>query len=152
MDCFKEDTLYHVFHSVMRLHYKRSHMLFEKVGIYPGQPALLISLSVKDGQSQKDLAHRLGIKAATVTVMLNRMEKSGFIRRSRDSNDRRVLKVYLTDKGRDVSRKIHDIVDSMSLECFDNFTQEEKILLRRLFMQMRDNLINACHDTDIQFK
>ena len=62
---------------VIRFHYCRTHKLLEDVGIYPGQPPMLLELKKKGGQSQSELANRLNIKPATVTVMINRMEKVG---------------------------------------------------------------------------
>jgi DNA-binding MarR family transcriptional regulator len=104
---------------------------------------MLFALFHKDGQSQRELSQKLRIKPATITVMLNRMEKSGLLERRPDPEDQRISRVYITDKGR---KKLHEIEESMKTmeeECFTNFTTEEKIVLRRLFMQMRENLIRA---------
>lgn len=146
MDHQKEDSLYAVFGQVMRFHYCRMHMLLEKLGVYPGQPPLFFALGKHEGQSQKELAKNLYIKAATITVMLNRMETGGWIERRPDGNDKRVSRVYLTEQGLKIHHEVQETLKNIELDCFSNFTTEEQILLRRLFMQMRDNLMKACSD------
>jgi DNA-binding MarR family transcriptional regulator len=136
-------SLYRVFCQVVRFHYYRTYTLLEKIGVYPGQHPLLFSLAKKGGQSQKELAEKLHIKAATMTVMLNRLEKSELIKRCADDDDRRVSRVYLTEKGRKTSREVKKALKTIDEECFGNFTAEERDLLRKFLMQMRDNLLKT---------
>jgi DNA-binding MarR family transcriptional regulator len=146
MDCCNSDSLYHIFSHIIRLHYHRAHTLLDGIGIYPGQPPMLIVLYKKNGQSQKELADKLNIKPATVTVMLNRMEKAELVERRQDTDDQRVSRVYLTQKGRESYKKVIEVIRTMESECFNNFTEEEKALLRKLLMQMRNNLLKVCDD------
>lgn len=134
------DTLYGLYGQVNRLHYSRMHVLLEKMAVYPGQPPLLFALGRQDGQSQKELAEKMRLKPATVTVMLNRMERSGLVERRADPDDQRVSRVYLTGKGQVVLGEAKAAMKVIEEELFANFTDEEKMLLRRLFIQMRDNL------------
>lgn len=146
MNCPNDDSLYAMFGRVIRIHYSRIHVLLEKVGVYPGQPPLFFALGRHEGQSQKELAEKLYIKPATVTVMLNRMEAVNLVERRPDPNDQRVLRIYLTEQGKQVWSNVKEVHKEIEAECFKNFTDEEKILLRRFFMQMRDNLVNAFGD------
>ncbi|MBL4934643.1 MarR family transcriptional regulator [Clostridium sp. YIM B02515] len=143
MISWDKDSLFALFFQVIKLQHKRMHTYLEKINIYPGQPPLLMALNFKDGQSQKELAEKLAIKPATITVMIGRMEKAELITRKQDSEDQRISRVYITEKGREICKQSMEIVNSISDECFSNFTEEEKALLRRMFMQMRDNLIEA---------
>lgn len=144
MSCHNSESLYRVFCQVTRFHYRRSHMLLEKIGVYPGQHPLLFSLSKRDGQSQKELAEKLHIKASTITVMLNRLEKANLIERQPDHNDRRVSRVYLTEKGKKTSLEVKKTLKRIEEEAFSGLTVEEKLLLQRLLLQMRQNLISVC--------
>lgn len=145
MDFKESDSLYEVFLQIIRLHYHHTHMLLDKVGVYPGQPGMLFTLYKKDGQIQKDLANKINIKPATATVMLSRMEKIGLIERRQDANDQRISRVYITDKGKKVCQEVKEVMKIINAECFSNFTMEEQILLRRLLMQVRDNLLRVCN-------
>lgn len=51
---------------------------------------------------QSDLARRLGVRPATVTLHLNRLMRLGLVERLPDASDRRVRHVVLTDQGRRV--------------------------------------------------
>ena len=143
MDCVDKDSLYHIFLEILRLHYYRTHVLLDEVGVYPGQPPMLFVLSKEDGQSQKELANKLNLKPATITVMLKRMEKANLVERRQDAEDQRVSRVYITEKGKKVYKKVNKIMKNVEEECFGNFTVEEKVILRRLLMQIRENLLIA---------
>jgi DNA-binding MarR family transcriptional regulator len=75
--------------------------------------------------------------------MLGRMEKSGLVERKQDPNDQRVSRVYITDKGKEVCKKSAEVMMQINTDMFSNFSEEEKIIMRRLLIQMRDNLINS---------
>jgi DNA-binding MarR family transcriptional regulator len=136
----QEESIYAIFGQVVRLHYSRAYLSLEKVGIFPGQAPLLFILGKQDGLSQKELADKLFIKAATATVMLKRMQYSGLVERHIDEKDQRVIRVFLTEKGRQTLEVTRKIFKEIGSQCFKNFSPEEQLLLRRLFMQMRENL------------
>lgn len=138
-----KDSLYFIFLEILRLHYYRTHVLLEEVGIYPGQPPMLFILNKEDGKSQSELADKLQIKPSTITVMLKRMEKEGIVIRRKDELDQRITRVYITEKGRQLCNEAIEVMNKVQSECFANITAEEKIILRRLFIQMRDNLNNV---------
>jgi len=142
---FKDpDSLNSIFYQVLRFHYKRTHMLLDTIGVYPGQPFLLFALSETNGQSQKDLAKKLNIRASTITAMVKRMEKSGLVERLQDTEDQRISRVYITNKGREICLEVERIKKEIEIETFNNFTEEEQALLKRLLKQVRDNLKSSC--------
>ena len=143
MDMLNKDSLYYLYLEVNRMHYYRTHVLLEEIGLYHGQPPMLFILSKHDGLSQKELADILKVKASTTTVMLKRMEKADLLTRKQDPKDGRVSRVYITEEGLNLCQKAKIKMEQIEKECFGNFTLEETIILRRLFLQMKDNLIDA---------
>lgn len=141
-----QKDIYKSLSEIMRLHFLRCHNHLEKFNIYPGQSGVLCYLKKKDGQSQKELCDALHIRPATLTVMLKRMEKKGLIKRKQDENDKRVSRIYLCKAGLDVVDDIKDIHIDIEKKCFKNISDEEKIILRRLLFQIRDNLKEDCKD------
>ncbi|MDF2958273.1 MAG: transcriptional regulator [Paenibacillus sp.] len=137
------DSLHAIFMRVLRTHRHAMHNLLQDQEVYPGQPPLLFALSKQDGQSQKELAERLHIKPATITVMLNRIEKHGLVERRPDEKDQRISRVYLTGKGRETHEEVKKALKIMEAQCFDNFTDEQKEMLRGLLLQMYENLIKG---------
>ena len=125
---------------VCRLHYARVHTLLEELGLYRGQPPVLFALWEQEGATHGELAARLHVKPATITKMLKRMEKAGFVERRSDPADQRVSRVYLTDAGRSIRNEVEQVWRTLEDETFVGFSLEERVLLRRFFLQMRDNL------------
>ena len=91
---------------VCRLHYVRAQGLLDAIGIYRGQPPVLYVLHEQEGLTQSELAARLEVAPATVTKMLQRLERAGFVQRQTDSEDQRVSRVYLTDAGRAIQEDV----------------------------------------------
>ncbi|PKM93496.1 MAG: MarR family transcriptional regulator [Firmicutes bacterium HGW-Firmicutes-1] len=143
MKCFESDSVHALFGQVIRAHFQLSHALLEKLGVYPGQPPLLFALRNQEGLSQKELASKLNIKPATMTVMLKRMENAKLIERIHDKTDQRITRVYLTDEGRVLQEEAHEVMKVIHRECFQNFSQEEEEFLKKMFVKMRENLIHA---------
>jgi DNA-binding MarR family transcriptional regulator len=84
------ETMDFLLANVCHLHHTRAHQLFEAIGLYREQPLVLLALWEQEGFTQTELAERLKIAPATVTKMLQRMEKAGFIQRKPDAEDQRV--------------------------------------------------------------
>jgi DNA-binding MarR family transcriptional regulator len=137
------ETMDFLLANVCHLHHSRAHQLFEAIGLYRGQPPVLLALWAQEGLAQTELAERLKIAPATVTKMLQRMEKTGFIQRKPDAEDQRVSRVYLTKAGRAIQGDVETVWKTMEAETFANFTLEERGLLRRFLLQMRENLLHA---------
>jgi DNA-binding MarR family transcriptional regulator len=65
----------------------------------PHQASILVQLDVEDPAMVTELAEFMGVTASTMSLNLSRLETSGFVRRSRDPDDGRVVNVRLTDVG-----------------------------------------------------
>lgn len=129
--------------NICQLHHARAHQLLEGIGLYRGQPPVLRVLWEREGLTQTELAGTLKITPATMTKMLQRMEKAGFVQRRSDETDQRVTRVYLTQAGREVQGALEGIWRQMDADTFANFTPEERELLHRFLLQVRENLIRA---------
>ena len=67
----------------------------------------LLSIPV-DGISMSGLANKLGLDTSTLTRNIQKLEKLNLVRRGQDRNDKRILVVYLTDKGRERVEKVEE--------------------------------------------
>lgn len=134
------ESLDSLFAQICRLKHARIHTLLETLGLYRGQPSVLQALWEQEGLMHTELARCLQVQPATITKMLQRMEKAGFIERRPDPDDQRVSRVYLTDAGRAVRADVQQVWRQLEEEAFAGFTLEERVLLRRFFLQVRENL------------
>ena len=64
---------------------------------------ILANLYRFEGISQQDLAHKLLVGRSNISMLLPQIEKRGLIVRRKDKTDKRVLRLYLTEKGREIT-------------------------------------------------
>ena len=79
---------------------------------YP-QFIALILLWEQDDQTVGELGRKLYLQSNTLTPMLKRLEALGYIRRSRDSADERLVRIKLTEAGRKLSLRASAIVQGV---------------------------------------
>lgn len=139
----ESESMNHLLVQVCRLHHFRTRVLLGKIGLYRGQPPALRALWEKEGLTHSELAERLHVRPATITKMIQRMERAGFVERRQDPEDQRISRVYLTQVGRAIREDVQKAWHETEEETFGGFTLEERVLLRRFFLQIRDNLLRA---------
>ena len=125
---------------VNRLHFTVFHQTLSKFGLGKGQPPILKYLSENDGCKQSEIAQKEHVSAATTTVMLQTMEKNGLIERKSDEKDLRIMRVFITDKGREIQKKCDEAIENMEKEIYAFFTNEELESFRNLLGKKRDRL------------
>ena len=86
-------------------------------GVTPGQYAVLKVLADRDGQSGADLGARLLLDSASITGVVDRLAALGLIERRGDQDDRRVHRVFLTDRARDLQPALDTAMDDLNAEA-----------------------------------
>ncbi|MFE4713923.1 MULTISPECIES: MarR family winged helix-turn-helix transcriptional regulator [Paenibacillus] len=101
---------------------------------------ILVVLWETEGITQKELAERLQKDQTNVARMLFKLEKKGFVHRVTHELDRRALRVYLTDKGREVEDEIMEPSLEAYLKTVEGLTEEEVETFRRVLAVMHNNV------------
>jgi len=110
----------------------------EPMGLTYPQYLVMLLLWEKDGRSVNELGQPLNLDSGTLTPLLKRMEKAGFVTRERDERDERVTRVFLTNDGRRLRAKAEAIPPALlcatALSVDDASATREKMkdLSRRL--------------------
>jgi DNA-binding MarR family transcriptional regulator len=120
----------------------RSHIdaALREHGLYVGQEHALMHLWEKDGLTQTQLVERMGCTPATISNMVVRLESTGLVMRKRSEEDARITQVFLSKEGRALQTPVRALWKRAEDEMLAGFTTEERLLLRRLLLQARDNL------------
>lgn len=139
LECMLETCSYLLW-NVCRLCRSRKSALLGEIGLYVGQDMILASLWQREGVTQTELAGQFHVQAATVTNMLQRMEQAGLIERRKDAEDQRILRVYLTDAGRDIRDQVYVAWSKFEEQAFAGLNAEERNLLHRLLLRIHHNL------------
>ena len=105
------------------------------------QLGILLLLSLGDGLYQTQIANILGKDRPNITRMIDVLESNGFIKREKDDNNRRILKVFLTDKGRIETEKGKPFKDRMNAAQYKGMSDEEILTLVTLLRKVRQNII-----------
>ena len=116
---------------------------FSTMGLTSGQPKILWILMEKEGFLQKDLAARCHVEPATMTILLNNMQKKGLIRRKYvvAACGKRAYEIYLTEKGREVAETVIAVINEAEELSFSGFSPAEKQQLLELMSRISSNLL-----------
>ena len=135
-----EETTGYLLAKVCRAHRANVGVLLARVGLHVGQEMVLLELWKKDGLKGSELADRLGVEPPTITRMLRRMERCGFVERRPDPADARSFRVYLTNEGRALEGPVARIWEEAEEKTLQGMSPEETLALRQLLARIRKNL------------
>jgi DNA-binding MarR family transcriptional regulator len=113
---------------------------FARHGVHEGQQYILRCLWQEDGLPPGELAKRLGLATPTVTRAAARMEAAGLIHREPDERDRRLIRLYLTDRGSTLEKVIAQEIDELSERALATLTVTERATLVRYLDTIHRNL------------
>jgi DNA-binding MarR family transcriptional regulator len=125
---------------ICRAHRALANDTLTEIGLYAGQEMFLHNLWQQDGQTQSQLVEQMCVQPATISKMLDRMEKSGLVVRRPDAEDSRVSRVFLTEQGKNLQDAVCGVWDKLEARLVAGLSTEERILLRRLLLQVSENL------------
>ncbi len=111
------------------------------LGLHSGQGAIISALGECGPSSQKDLADYRHVSAATISVMLRRMEKSGFVVRSVSEDGKRNL-ISLTEAGSAMYEALCRDRSGEPERVFAGLLPEDLAVAERIFRIVSDNLEN----------
>jgi DNA-binding MarR family transcriptional regulator len=112
-------------------------------GLYAGQDGVILALASEDGLAAGALAHKLGVKAPTMTRTIGRMEAQGFVERRADAEDARLTKVYLTEIGRNSVAQIETSAAACDALATKGFSDKDIRSLVKLLRAIDNNLLGV---------
>lgn len=125
---------------VMHKMMNRAQEMYQEFDLNKSQAAILFVLHQSDTMSQKELALRLNVTPPSITASIQKMERDGYLTRHPDARDQRIMRLSLTEKGRTCIEGVWKVAQQMEELMFRNMNREEIMLLKRLLLQISDNL------------
>ena len=113
-----------------------------------GPGKVLVMLAENDGVSQKLLTEQSGIRPASLSELIIKLERNGLVERQRNEEDKRNRNVYLTEEGRALAETIKSRKDESADFLFDVLSEEEKETLTVLFDKLITSLEDKVADMD----
>lgn len=124
--------------SQMRRDYSES---LRELNLYVGQDNLLYRLWLGDGVTQMQLSEHMKCEPPTVTNMVKSLEQNGFIYRKRDVQDARIMRIFLTDKGKELEKPVEYKWREQQEKLLQSISSEDRLMLRQFMQQMERNIL-----------
>ena len=131
-----EDSLGYLVNRVAR---SMAHQLADELrpeGVGIGQWAILMFLWARDGMSQAELSRVVAIEPPTMVRNIERMVRDGLVRRVPDPRDKRVTRIFLTDRGRSLQGELVPKAVAVNARNLSRMTETEGRTLRRLLNKL----------------
>ncbi len=112
--------------------------------ITPEQWGVLVTLAFEQGLSQCALGQRLVKDKATLTRILDRMEKRGLLTRKPHGRDRRSHRLYVTAEGLELRRALLPTVQAYAGEVFSGLSSEDLHTLKTLLEKINQRVPDSC--------
>ena len=116
--------------------------------VFRGQQFIMMILAKHNGCTQKELADMIGVKPASITCALKRMEKIGLVIRKPDENDMRITRVYSTVPEKEKIDEIRKISSKVTDVALKNFTEDEKNSFMNFLDRVTDNILEYLEEND----
>lgn len=116
--------------------------LLSDLGLTPGQgqARILYNLLQQDHLTQKELADKCGIEAATMSRNLDKLEDMGFLLRENNPDCRRSFLIILTEKGILEAEEIKKVFQHFEELVCDGISEDEIGIFRRVLIKICENL------------
>ena len=104
--------------------------------ISPAGLGVLRVLMAGDGLKSSDVAARGGSSPGTLTSVVNTLVREGYVERRSDEGDRRVVRLFVTDKGRQVCEDYVSLAGPHWRDAFGFVDPADEPVVRKFFVEM----------------
>jgi DNA-binding MarR family transcriptional regulator len=108
-------------------------------GLVPSHGGIMSTLFKRDRVPMKEIAERIGRDKSTVTALVNKLVRAGYVVKEKDPDDNRVTYLCLTAKGRSLERDFDVISERLIDTAFRGFSQKEREDIVRGIVKMLNN-------------
>ena len=105
----------------------------------PGQAMLLVELSQKGPKTMGDIANRTKIHPAVATRFLDRLVEKGLVERTRDDDDRRIVRVSITESGAKLAEQIVSAYSDRLSKALSDASREDRDTLLKMLQSIDES-------------
>lgn len=109
-------------------------------GLVPSHGDILAVLYCSTKSTMKDIADRIHRTRPTVTVLVDKLEKLGFVTREISKDDSRYTCIALTQKGKDFKPIFEKISNKLNEKLFKNISDDNYEMLEKILYKMIENI------------
>lgn len=108
----------------------------KKFKLTPSQYGVLKCLWKDSPQTPKQIGKILFLEASSISGVLDRMQKNGLITREIDSNNRRNILIYPTERALSMKKEIEEVVEKINLHFLGKLSDRERKNLKALLLDI----------------
>ena len=123
---------------VMRKVYEHYDSRLAPFNLTTPQYMVFAALWMGDGITIGELGQRVSLDGSTITGILDRMEKNGYVERRPNAEDRRSALVHLTEKAREVGPQIIKFADELDDSIRKRFPARDMAVFERVLHEMAE--------------
>ena len=106
-------------------------------GLVPSHGDILVILYKYEKLTMKTIAEKIHRTKPTVTVLVNKLEEQGYVKRVKSDKDSRVTYIILTEKGKEFKPIFEKISDELCKMLYKNLSENEAETLDKILEKMR---------------
>jgi DNA-binding MarR family transcriptional regulator len=137
-NCYEKTPVCYVY--LLSKAYQKGHNLVQNhlkaFGLTNMQYVVLECLWHSEGLTLSETGKQLSIDKATLSGVIERMAESGWIRKEKDPKDKRIYRLFPSEKSIELKEQLVDERVKANDKLLSSFTPQEKILLRKLLLAM----------------
>ena len=98
--------------------------------------------SIEKGEDifQRDIEERFSVRRSTATIMLQALEKKGYITKESVEHDARLKKLILTDKAIKMHESLDPVVEEFERSVVEGISEEDIAIFMKVLEQIRNNI------------
>ncbi len=112
-------------------------------GLMVSHGNILVQLYMNGKQPMTKVAAEIGKCKSTVTVLVDKLEKAGFVEREASEEDERVKNIKLTDKGLEFQKDFWKISSELNTLIWEGFSEKEKENFLEYLGRAQNNIMKA---------
>jgi len=129
-------------HDVSRLRRSAFDRCLKPMKVTRSQWWVLAYLSREDGMTQSQLAEELDLGKVATGGLIDRLEKTGLVRRDADSGDRRVNRVFLEPRSKQLIARLRKLSHNMNAQILEGIPDEQLDVAAGALNAMKRNLLD----------
>ena len=127
---------------ISKIHEKGSRFIINELknsgaeGLVPSHGDILVCLYKNSKMTMKDIANCIHRTKPTVTVLVDKLEKLGYLKREASDKDSRITNIVLTQKGEDFKVMFEKISEELNKTLYKNLSSDESKLIEKLLRKV----------------
>lgn len=145
---FEDKNIMMLIHDVAKGFRDRMRAKSEALGLVDAYRPIFFALAIKDGCTQLDIVNFSKLKAPTISLTLQKMELNGLIKRVENENDKRIVNIFITEKGKEMQEQIRNLFEETDNEFLSCLTEEELDETKKVLLKMINyiGIKQCCHN------